>query len=63
MDVEGQEDRVLKRAKICPIAGLGSLSKSSRERRSREIIAESGADTEELFKRVVKQQSGITFRM
>jgi hypothetical protein len=38
------------------------LSKSARERRAREIIAGSGADTEEHFNKVVKQEIGITFR-
>ena len=61
MDLLGQEKRVLKRAKICPIGGSGLLSRSSRERRGREIIAESGADTEEHFNKVVKQQVCATF--
>jgi integrase len=64
MDVPGQEKRVLKRARICPISGRGKLTKSERQRRCREIIAESGADTEEYFNKVVKpqQQSCVTFR-
>ena len=56
MDVPGQEARGLKRAKVCPIFGTGSLSDSERKRRGREIIAASGADTVEYFNRVVKQQ-------
>ncbi|MGA9508697.1 MAG: tyrosine-type recombinase/integrase [Candidatus Sulfotelmatobacter sp.] len=56
MDVPGQEERVLKRAKVCPISGLGSLSESERTRRGREIVAASGADTVEYFNKVVKQQ-------
>ena len=60
MDVLGQEKRVLKRAKICPISGPGSLLASERKRRAREIIAQSGADTVEHFNKVVKQQhSGV----
>ena len=35
MDVPGQEKRVLKRAKLCPIAGPGALSASERKRRGR----------------------------
>jgi integrase len=62
MDVAGQEKRVLKREKICPISGPGSLSQSARERRASEIIAESGADTEKHFNEVVKQNTGVTFR-
>jgi integrase len=62
MDVHGQEKRTHKRARICPISGAGSLSKSARERRAREIIAESGADSEEHFNRVVRQADVTTFR-
>ena len=54
MDVQGQYERVHKRAKICPISGPGSLSKSARERRARELIVESGADTEQHFSQTVK---------
>ena len=61
MDVEGQEARRHMRAKICPISGPGHLSKSERERRAREIVAESGADTVERFNKVVKQAQGVTF--
>jgi len=62
MDVPGQEERRHMRAKICPISGLGRLSKSERERRAREIVAESGADTVEHFEKVVKQAHSVTFR-
>ncbi len=63
MDVPGQEKRVLKRAKLCPIAGPAALSASERKRRGREIIAESGADTVEYFNEVVKRQQAnvVTF--
>ena len=56
-DVPGQYERSHPRAKICPIAGVGRLSASERERRAREIIAERGADTVEHFNRVVEQQN------
>lgn len=62
MDVPNQEKRILKRRKICPISRPGTLTKSARERRAREIIAESGADTEEFFNRVVRQADVPTFR-
>ena len=62
MDVAGLETRKHMRAKICPISGPGHLSKSERERRAREIVAESGADTLEHFDKVVKQAQGVTFR-
>lgn len=62
-DAPGQEKRSLRRARICPISGPGSMTKSERQRRASEIIAESGADTEEYFNRVVKpSQSEETFR-
>lgn len=64
MDVPGQEKRTLKRAKICPVSGPGKLTKSERQRRCREIIAASGADSEEYFNKVVRSQQkhGVTFR-
>src|SRR5208282_914119 len=62
MDVPGQEERTHKRAKICPVSGAGSLSKSARTRRAREIIAESGGDTVEYFNQVVKQETATTFK-
>lgn len=62
-DVPGQEKRSLRRARICPISGPGSLNKSERRRRASEIIAESGADTEEYFNSVVNpMQFAVTFR-
>lgn len=61
-DIEGQENRALIRERICPLAGPGSMNRSERERRAKEIIAESQADTAEYFNRVVKQQFGITFK-
>src|SRR6266700_889888 len=63
MDTPGQEKRSLRRARICLISGPGKMTKSERQRRASEIIAGSGADTEEYFNRVVKpMQSEVTFR-
>ncbi len=63
MDVSAKEKRRHMRERICPISGLGTLSKSERARRAREIIAASGADTEEYFKKIVKKKGGgVTFR-
>ena len=64
IDVPGQEERKLVRAHVCPASGAGLLTKSERERRGREIIAASGADTVEHFNQVVKQQPAtvITFK-
>ncbi len=64
MDVQGRGERAHRRARVCPTKGPGLLSKSERERRGREIIAASGADTVEYFDKVVNpQKSGVvTFK-
>ena len=62
MDVAGQEKRVYKSVPICPVSGPGTLSKSERLRRRREIIAASGADTEEHFNKIEAVNHGVTFR-
>jgi len=61
-DIPGQEKRMHVRERICPISGPGLLSKSERKRKAREIIQESGADSPQYFKEVVKQDTGVTFR-
>src|SRR5260370_42471479 len=61
-DVAGQERRQRVREKICPISGPGKLSASERERKAKEIIVASGADTVEHFEKVVQSIHGITFR-
>ena len=62
-DIAGQEKRVRMRERICPISGPGSLSKSERQRKARDIIQASGADSSEYFEKVVTPTStGITFR-
>ena len=62
MDVPGQQKREYARKKICPISGPGSLNASERLRKRKEIIAASGADTVEHFKKVVSINLGTTFR-
>jgi integrase len=62
IDVLGQEKRVHKSIRICPISGQGKMTKPERERRAKEIIAESGADSEGLFKEVTAANLGVTFR-
>jgi integrase len=62
IDVPGQEKRSLKRERICPVSGPGSLGQSARKRRAKEIIIASGADTQEFFDRVVMSQTSVTFR-
>src|SRR5229473_1626602 len=61
-DVAGQEKRQRVRERICPISGPGKLSASERERKAKEIIAASGADSVEHFEKVVKSIHGVTFR-
>lgn len=50
------------REKICPISGPGKLSAFERERKAKEIIAASGADSVEHFEKVVRSMHGVTFR-
>src|SRR5260370_3156107 len=61
-DVANQERRQRVREKICPISGPGKLSASERERKAKEIIAASGADTVDHFEKVVRSNHGVTFR-
>src|SRR5260370_42030489 len=61
-DVGGQERRQGVGEKICPISDPGKLSASERERKAKEIIAASGADSVEHFEKVVQSLHGVTFR-
>ena len=62
IDVPGQDKRRHVCERICPKSGPGVLSKSEQKRRAKEIIAASGCDTEEHFRKVVLQQKVVTFR-
>ena len=62
LDVEGQHERDYKRVRICPVNGPGSLNKSERKRRSQEIIAEFGANSEEVFRKAEAMNLGTTFK-
>lgn len=62
IDVLGQEKRAYTSIRICPVSGPGSMTKPERARRAKEIIAESGADSPELFNRVQAVNLGVTFR-
>jgi hypothetical protein len=62
LDVEGQHERDYKRVKICPVNGPGSLNKSERKRRAQEIIAEFGANSEEVFRKAEAMNLGTTFK-
>ena len=62
IDVPGQENRAYTSVRICPVSGPGSMTKSERARRAKEIIAESGADSPERFNQVRVVNLGVTFR-
>jgi len=62
IDVPGQEIRQHACRRICPASGPGLLSAAAQKRRAREIIAESGADTEEHFSKIVTGKNVVTFR-
>lgn len=62
IDVSGREKRAHKSIRICPIHGPGKMTKSERERRAKQIIAESGADSEQVFRSVEAANLGVTFR-
>jgi integrase len=61
-DVMGQEKRAHACERICPINGSGKLNQSERQRRAKEIIAASGADTPECLARAEGVSNGVTFR-
>ena len=52
IDVSGQEKRQYACVRICPTSGPGRMGLNERRRRAKEIIAESGADTEKHFRAV-----------
>ena len=62
IDVPGRHKRQHACARICPASGPGLLSATAQKRRARVIIAESGADTEEYFNKVVIGNKVVTFR-
>ena len=61
-DVPGQEKRMHVSEKICPVSGPGRLSKIKRQRRAKEIISASGADTPECLAQAEGLTQGRTFR-
>lgn len=62
IDVPGQEARMRVRERICPVAGPALLTKSEIERKAKEIIFQSGADSAEHFAKVEAINQGTTFR-
>jgi integrase len=61
-DIPGREKRMHVSERICPISGPGRLNKLERERRGKEIIAASGADTPECLAKAEGTTLGVTFR-
>ena len=61
-DVDGQEDRMYMSERICPVIGLGVLTESERKRKARQIVAASGADSEETLAKSIASAQGTTFR-
>ncbi len=62
IDVPGQEKRMHRRERICPISGPRLLTRPEIERRAKEIIAASGADTVQHFDKCEALSQGTTFR-
>jgi hypothetical protein len=60
--VAGRAKRAYSSVCICPAFGPGKMTKPERERRAKQIIAESGADSEEHFKSVEAVNLGVTFK-
>ena len=61
-DVEGQEQRLRMSERICPVSGPGSLTESERRRKAKQIVAASGADSEETLAKSIASVQGTTFR-
>lgn len=62
IDVPGQEKRAYLSKPICPISGPGTLTKPDRFKKRKEIIAASGADTQDHFNSIEALNYGTTFR-
>jgi integrase len=62
LDVVGQDKPKHMSVTLCPIHGPGALGASERQRKAREIIAASGADSVENFQKVEASRNGLTFR-
>jgi hypothetical protein len=62
IDVPGREKRSYRSVRICSVNGPGKMTKPERQRRAREIIALSGADTEVHFEAGEVLTLGSTFR-
>ena len=60
IDLPGQFERKLRYVRICPIEGEGALPKVERHRKALDIIAQEGANSEEVFNQT--ESSTVTFR-
>ena len=58
-DVLGQDKRIHASERICPISGLGSLTKAERKTKALEIVMSSGVNDPKQF---VETTVGVTFR-
>jgi integrase len=62
LDVPGQEARVFKSVRICPVDGPGKLNKFELKRRAQEIVAQFGANSEATFREAEAVNLGTTFK-
>jgi integrase len=58
----GQEGRARRRVRLCPVAGPGAMTPAERKRRAREIVHESGANSEQYVRAVFAENLSVTFR-
>ena len=61
-DVEGQQKRVCRRVRICPVEGPGSLTASERSRRLKQILDEHHVNDDAKIRAVQASNLGITFQ-
>jgi hypothetical protein len=62
IDVAGQDKREYRSVPLCPVSGPGKLTKPERQRKAKEVIAEAGANSAELFEKIEAINSGKTFQ-
>jgi integrase len=58
-DIPAQDKRIHASERICPVSGLGSLTKAERRTRALEIVATSGVNDAKQF---IETSEGVTFR-
>src|SRR5262249_26021916 len=62
LDMPGQSERKYAAVRLCPVSGLGALSKIERQRIALEILAKAGANSDKRFQEVEAESCGITFQ-